>query len=240
MERTYRIEDYLEGRPPELCEQRHRCRVYWFGYQFRDAIASADRTAFLHWLKGIGEPKISDAALRDMIEAPLGELHRRISLYDIDCILYPGSGRSELVRKMIRTVNSFTAHETARLSFELVKQLPAEVGFDREMLRSECEDEDQFRQIDAYVRETLLPSVRAQSYFSIAECVKPKYRRYMEHYLVLTQEQRETLTKLDGKRILIIDDIATSGATLDELLRIVGSVATGSEIYLFTLIGREG
>ena len=32
MERTYRIEDYLEGRPPELCERRHRCRVYWSGY----------------------------------------------------------------------------------------------------------------------------------------------------------------------------------------------------------------
>ena len=228
-------ETYLTLSPPTLHTSTHLCRIYWFGYQFQPDISTAQRTAFLHWLKGIGEPQISDAQLQQLLEVPLRALQQQ--MHQIHCILYPGSGRSALVRKMIRTVNRFTAHDTHRLSFELVKQLPAEVGFDFGMLRSECEDENQFAQSRTYVEDVLLPSIRSQSYFSIAACVKPKYRRFMQDYLAFTPEQEATFAKLQGQKLLILDDVATSGATLDEILRIVDRVNPTCEVYLFTLIG---
>lgn len=52
-------------------------------------------------------------------------------------------------------------------------------------------------------------------------------------------EHSESLIKSiqDGK-ILIVDDINTSGATLTEILRIVKSINKDCEIFIFTLLGK--
>ena len=40
-------------------------------------------------------------------------------------------------------------------------------------------------------------------------------------------------------KILIVDDINTSGSTLTEILRIIKAINNQCEIYIFTLIGKE-
>ncbi len=45
------------------------------------------------------------------------------------------------------------------------------------------------------------------------------------------------LDKLKGNKILIVDDMNTSGSTLDEIVRILGTVNNNCEIYIYTLIG---
>lgn len=43
------------------------------------------------------------------------------------------------------------------------------------------------------------------------------------------------LDKLKGNKILIVDDMNTSGSTLDEIVRILGTVNNNCEIYIYTL-----
>lgn len=68
---------------------------------FKDSVPSKQRTDFIHYIKGIGNHVISDHELTQFIELPLGELNKRINMYSLDCFVYPTSGRSKLVSKMV-------------------------------------------------------------------------------------------------------------------------------------------
>lgn len=48
----------------------------------------------------------------------------------------------------------------------------------------------------------------------------------------------EKLSKLQGPNILVVDDINTTGSTLNEILRKIGQINKNCNIYIFTLIGR--
>ena len=76
--------------------------VYWFGYQFEKSATSKQRTDFINYIKGIGGKKIPDTVLRKFIELPMTALSSKINTYHIDAFVYPVSGRSPLVQKMIK------------------------------------------------------------------------------------------------------------------------------------------
>lgn len=44
---------------------------------------------------------------------------------------------------------------------------------------------------------------------------------------------------MNSNKILIVDDISTSGATLFEMLRIIRTINHNAEIYVFTLVGKS-
>ena len=119
-------DDIIEISPPHLFRSSIRNHIYWFGYMFKDSVSSKQRTDFINYIKGIGEHTISDYELTQFIELPLGELDKRVSMYDLDCFVYPVSKRSKLVSKMISVIGDYTSHETKRTSFELVKKINIE------------------------------------------------------------------------------------------------------------------
>ena len=43
--------------------------------------------------------------------------------------------------------------------------------------------------------------------------------------------------RAQGQNILVVDDINTSGSTLDEILRVLNRVNRNANIFVFTLIG---
>lgn len=119
-------DDMIEISPPQLFRSSIRNHIYWFGYMFKDSVSSKQRTDFINYIKGIGDHTISDYELTQFIELPLGELDKRISMYDLDCFVYPVSKRNKLVSKMISVIGDYTSHETKRTSFELVKKINIE------------------------------------------------------------------------------------------------------------------
>ena len=119
-------DDIIEISPPQLFRSSIRNHFYWFGYMFKDSVSSKQRTDFINYIKGIGDHTISDHELTQFIELPLAELDKRISMYDLDCFVYPVSKRSKLVSKMISVIGDYTSHETKRISFELVKKINIE------------------------------------------------------------------------------------------------------------------
>lgn len=231
--------DIIEIAQPQLYVSSIRNRIYWFGYMFKESVSSKQRTAFIHYIKGIGNHVISDHDLIQFIELPLGELDKRINMYSLDCLVYPTSGRSKLVSKMISVINAYTSHEMGRVSFELVKKAPTEVEFDWEQLESDtANDPNQYRQMRRYAEDVILPAIRELDYFSLAQNVKPKYRKYIMNYLGFANERElEKFSKLQGSNILVVDDINTSGSTLNEILRILNKVNQDCNIYVYTLIG---
>ena len=119
-------DDIIEISPPQLFRSSIRNHFYWFGYMFKDSVSSKQRTDFINYIKGIGDHTISDHELTQFIELPLGELDKKVSMYDLDCFVYPVSKRNKLVSKMISVIGDYTSHETKRISFELVKKINIE------------------------------------------------------------------------------------------------------------------
>ena len=217
--------------------------TYYFGYVFNPSTSRADRTTVIRWLKGLSEDIIDDNSLRKFIRRPLLQLNKEENLSTLDAILYPRSNRSNLTHIMINEVGKLCQHNTFKGSFELVKTLPADVEFDWNLFDFNYTGEigdNQYNQIYNYIENTLMPKIHNLTYFSIADNVKPKYRQYIQNYLTIEDSNAEKMLKsIQRGKLLIIDDINTSGSTLTEILRIIHNINNDCEIYIFTLIGKE-
>lgn len=227
---------------PQLYESTYKNEIYWFGYQFNDNVSSKVRSKFIKDVKGIGNNNFTDDQLQKFIERPLYALHKKINIYTIDSFVYPVSNRSPLVSKMIKVIRDYTSHDVDRVSFEFVKSAPIDIQFDWESFDADyknIDDSQRYSQMKDYVENNLLPAIHDLDYFSIAQCVKSKYRPYIKDYLNFkSDEDIEKFSKLQGSKILVLDDINTTGSTLNEILRILNKVNNDCEIYIFTLIGR--
>ena len=236
---TYNLpEDIIDIQPPQLYKSEHGNHIYWFGYKFKDNISRKQRTDFIHHIKGLTENPMDDRTLSRFIELPLQALDEKINLYNIDCFVYPLSGRSQLVTKIVREINRWTSRDMCRASYELVKSVPSDVQFDWAGFESVYgDDTNRYNQMCDYVKNELMPKIHQLDYFSLAQSVKPKYRPYIQNFLSFASEDKETIEKLQGSNILVVDDINTSGSTLDEILRILGKINSSCNIYVYTLIG---
>lgn len=234
--------DIMNTLQPDIYRSKFIGRTYYFGYTFLPSSSRKDRTTIIKWLKNIDNLGIDDNTLRQFVDKPLYTLDDMIGFNDISCIVYPKSGRSNLTNIIVQEISNFSQRDTTKTTAEFVKSIPKEVNFDWEMFDSEYDGiigDNQYKQIKDYVESTLLPKIHNLEYFSIADNVKPKYRRYIKDYLTVDSTSEHIIKSIQKGNILIVDDINTSGATLTEILRIVRKLNESCEIYIFTLIGKE-
>ena len=223
---------------PQLYKASHNNRIYWFGYEFNPDVPSAQRRGFIDYVKGISDNKMSDGQLEKFIQIPLKELDSIVNTYQIDCFIYPGSGRSPLVRKMISAISRITSRDMTKCSIELVKSAPTDISFDWESFEADyADDSNRYKQAKEYVENVLLPKIKNLDYFSLANTVKPKYRKYITNLFQLSDKEIDKLSGLQGSNILVVDDINTSGSTIDEILRILEKINPNCKIFIYTLIG---
>lgn len=216
--------------------------VYYFGYTFLPTSSRKDRTAIIKWLKNLDGSGISQQALENFIDKPIKELSENCDLDDFSCIVYPRSNRSNITKTIVHELNNFAQRDTLKSSVELVKSIPKDVSFDWEMFDSEYGGEigdNQYNQIRDYIEKILMPKIHNLDYFSIADSVKPRYRRYIKDYLNIDKRSQRIIESIKGGDILIVDDINTSGSTLQEIIRIIRKINSTCEIYIFTLVGKE-
>lgn len=232
-------DDIVRAVISELHESRIFGNVYWFGYKFEDSVPSNVRTHFTRWVKGLEEDKPSEVELRQFIEQPLALLNKKIPLSNFDGFVYPVSGRSQLVSKIIQIVGNYLQHNIENISFEIIKTLPSNVEFDFDAFSRDVDNSMKYRDSERYIRKELLPKIRRSDYFSIGE-VKPKYRKYMRDYLRFSsQKVEQSFSAIEKGNILVVDDIDTTKATLQEILRIINRINPNCNVYIFTLIGKE-
>ncbi len=214
--------------------------IYWFGYEFEKTASFRQRTDFINYIKGTGDRKISDAVLRKFIEVPMAALSAKINTYRIDTFVYPASGRSQLVSKMLRIIVEFLPNDVDYCSFELVKKTPVDIKFNWKKFEAAFGENPNYLQMAKHVKENILPAIRELDYFSLANSVKPKYRPYITNYLGFPDVSAlEEFAGLKGRNILLVDDINTSGSTIREILRILNIVNSQCNIFIYTLLGRK-
>lgn len=232
-------EDIIDVVEPQLYTTTKHNDIYYFGYKFKDDVDSNTRTNFIHSIKQIGPSALTDEEVDQFIERPLADLDKRINLYHIDCLVYPISNRSPLVSKIIRAINSTTSRDMSRCSFEFVKQTPTDISFDFDSFEADYSDHPGYAQMLDYIENILLPKIHNLDYFSIAQNVKTKYRPYITGFINFSSDEDiMKYSKLQGSNILVVDDVNTSGSTLDEILRVLNKVNVGCNIYIYTLIGK--
>lgn len=234
--------DILNTMHIELYKSEFLGNIYYFGYLFNENTSRKDRTTVIKWLKGLSPNAIDNNSLQKFIRKPLLELNKHENLTKFNCLLYPRSCRSNLTKVIVNEIYKLTTHDMERSSFELVKTLPGSVQFDWKSFNANYSGDlgdNQYKQIQSYVNDILIPKIHNLSYFSIADNVKYKYRPYIHNYLTFSDtESKNLIESIQEGKILIVDDINTSGSTLTEILRIVRSINNNCEIYIFTLIGK--
>lgn len=236
------VEDVIELVDPQKDKSGFSDYAYIFGYRFKTCVSSAERTEFLKWVKGLSEVKPTDTDIRHLVERPLGFLNKTVHLQEFGCVVYPRSNRSDLTVKIIGGLGKFLQPTTKYRTFELIKTLPQGIEFNREYFDAEYTGEigdTRYTQIVSHVNDTLLPRIRSLDYFSISESVPAKYRRFLWKYLSFASpEQEEAFKALQNKKILVVDDINSTGSTLSEILKVIGVLKPDADVYVYTLIGK--
>ena len=87
----------------------------------------------------------------------------------------------------------------------------------------------------------MLDLIHQKDYFTIAKDVKKsRFRPYMMNFLKFaSQEDEELCSKIRQQNVLVIDDVTTSGSTLNEVLRTLRILNEDNDITIFSLIGRK-
>ena len=222
-------------------------KCFYYGYEFSGQVESSVRTAFIQYVK-FTETLQDTPELTHFIKKAIDNLDKQINLYNYDLVVMPESS-SKVNQYMLRYIYRF-AQPTLR-KMELVKALPSNISFDmdgyEQSYLNDVLENGRPRYTEAQKAEAkksinaMLDLIHQKDYFTIARDVKKsRFRPYMMQFLKFkTSTDEELCATIRQQNILIIDDVTTSGSTLNEVLRTLRILNEDNEITIFSLIGRK-
>lgn len=222
-------------------------KCFYYGYEFAEQVDSAVRSAFIRQVK-FSDDLQNDSDLTHFIKKAVDNLNRKINLYNYDLVVMPESS-SKVNQYMLRYIYRF-AQPTLR-KMELVKALPANISFDMDAFEQQYLEDvlengrPRYTQLQKdEVKQSIskmLDLIHQKDYFTIAKDVKKsRFRPYMMQFLKFANEADEALcATIRQQNVLIIDDVTTSGSTLNEILRTLRILNEDNDISIFSLIGRK-
>jgi len=222
-------------------------KCFYYGYEFSDDVDGNIRSQFIKYLK-FSSPIQEHPELVQFVQKAINDLNSKINLYDYDLVIMPQSS-SLLNQYMLKYIYRF-AQPTLR-SMELVKNMTQNINFDVDAYRrqylqdvldngrpryTEKQKSDVLRNI-----EEMMELIHQKEYFTIAKDVKKnKMRPYIMNFLRFASEEEKAICEaIHRNNILVVDDITTSGSTLNEILRTLRIINEDNSITLFSLIGRK-
>ena len=222
-------------------------KCFYYGYEFADQVESNVRGEFIKYLKFT--PTLKDTPnLTQFIQRAIDDLHRQINLYDYNLVVMPQSS-SKVNQYMMHYIYRFA--QPSMQNIELVKSLPSNISFDMETyeqhyLNATLENgRPRFTEIQKNeARKSInqmIALIHQKDYFTIAKDVKKsRYRPYIMRFLKFASANDEKLcATIRNQNILVMDDVSTSGSTLNEILRTLRILNEDNNIVLFSLIGRK-
>ena len=222
-------------------------KCFYYGYEFSDQVEGAVRSAFIKYVK-FTQNLQSNADLTQFIKKAVDNLSHQINLYDYDLVVMPESS-SRVNQYMLRYIYRFA--QPMLQEMELLKALPSNISFDmnayeKQYLNDVLENgrprytEAQKEEVRKTI-ERMLDLIHQKDYFTIAKDVKKsRFRPYMTNFLQFaTPEDEQLCASIRQQNILVVDDVTTSGSTLNEILRTLRILNEDNTITIFSLIGRK-
>ena len=222
-------------------------KCFYYGYEFSDSVDSGVRSSFIKYVK-FSESIQKDSNLTQFIQKAVNDLNRRVNLYDYDLVVMPESS-SKVNQYMLRYIYRFAQPSLHRM--ELVKSLPEHISFDmaayEEQYLNDVLENGRPRYTEAQKEEVrqnirkMMDLIHQKDYFTIAKDVKKsKFRPYIMSFLRFrNEEDRMLCASIRKQNILVVDDVTTSGSTLNEMLRALRVLNEDNEITIFSLLGRK-
>ena len=222
-------------------------RCFYYGYEFSDQVDGNVRSAFIKHVK-FTEDLQNNPDLTHFIKKAIDNLNRRINLYDYNLVVMPESS-SKVNQYMLRYIYRFAQPMLRKM--ELAKSLPASISFDMDAYEqsylNDVLENGRPRYTQAQKDEVkqsiakMLDLIHQKDYFTIARDVKKsRFRPYMMNFLrFATEQDKELCATIRKQNILVMDDVTTSGSTLNEVLRTLRILNDDNEITIFSLIGRK-
>ena len=222
-------------------------KCFYYGYEFSDQVDGNVRSAFIKHVKFTDDLQ-NNPDLTQFIKKAIDQLNRRINLYDYNLVLMPESS-SRVNQYMLRYIYRFAQPLLRKM--ELVKSLPASISFDMDAYEqsylNDVLENGRPRYTQAQKEEVkqsigkMLDLIHQKDYFTIARDVrKSRFRPYMMNFLRFASEQdKELCATIRKQNILVIDDVTTSGSTLNEILRVLRILNEDNKVSIFSLIGRK-
>ena len=205
------------------------------------------RGAFIKYVK-FSESIQRDANLSQFIQKAINDLNEEINLYDYDLVVMPESS-SKVNQYMLRYIYRFAQPRLHKM--ELIKSLPENISFDMDAYAVQYLDdvlengrprytEKQKDEVKQSIND-MMDLIHKKDYFTIAKDVKKsRFRPYMMNFLRFKSEEDKALCATIRKQnVLIVDDVTTSGSTLNEILRALRVLNEDNRITIFSLIGRK-
>ena len=175
-------------------------------------------------------------------------MNNRINLYDYDLVIMPESS-SKVNQYMLRYIYRFA--QPSLYKMELVKSLPENISFDMAAYEAQYLDDvlengrprytpKQKEEVKKGIHE-MMDLIHKKEYFTIAKDVKKsRFRPYMMNFLRFKNDvDKELCATVRKQNVLIVDDVTTSGSTLNEILRALRVLNEDNQITIFSLIGRK-
>ena len=222
-------------------------RCFYYGYEFANQVDGNVRSAFIKYVK-FSEDLQNNPDLTLFIKKAIDQLSHRINLYDYNLVVMPESS-SKVNQYMLRYIYRFAQPMLRKM--ELIKALPTSISFDMDGYEQSYLDDVLENGRPRYTQvqkeevkqsiQTMLDLIHQKDYFTIAKDVrKSRFRPYMMNFLKFATEQDEQLCATIRKQnILVMDDVTTSGSTLNEVLRVLRILNEDNEVTVFSLIGRK-
>ena len=86
----------------------------------------------------------------------------------------------------------------------------------------------------------MMEKIKKLDYVKIGTYIKAKYRPYLKNFFSFADDEaKKTFESLQDKKILIVDDVSTTRATLQYVLNTIRAVNDTCDITMFCLLGNK-
>lgn len=218
----------------------------YFAYAFKDSIPSKTRTAFIRHLKDDPPSPEKDRFVRDAIS----KFDRMVPVQQFEYVVYPQSA-SPLTIQIVLELRKVVLPAYSIGTIEMTKAMPQNIGFDYDAYELHLRNathaggarkhgNDKWIQDALAFAKAQMVKVHALDYFSIARNIKGKYKPFLkEFYRFKTEKEAKIYKAVEFGKVLVVDDIVTSGTTLFQLFKALKTVNPSITPTVFTLLGKE-
>jgi glutamine phosphoribosylpyrophosphate amidotransferase len=218
------VQHYKSASTPESISTGFRTQPYSTAIKGCDAevfsllnyVSSDTSTQILKSLKGHGPYKVNDKQFEAFMKQVKTAASKVVSRVNPDIIIYPKS-KSDFLKRFVNEVKSGSSIEV--LDDQFIKSVLDAENVEP-LINTNHPDWKKFstdhpKEVDKLKKQ--LKTHVAAGELELKKLYKP-YLKFIKNFIEL-KDAYEVLDKVLGKRVLVIDDILSSGATMAEMIR---------------------